>query len=359
MKGRRKIPLFMRHPASIILLTFVVLLLAMILLKAGSRGQPRIVFDEVSFIAPPLSDADGRMVVHSFNFRNAGQGDLKILGVSTTCGCTVAAPEKAVYSSGERGSITARMSLPAVGSNRVAITVATNARPNTVRLILAGTFRPQRSIAFEPSHITLSGAEGKAGTNLRVEALGLHQADDVSVLYTSSKRGTVEAKLARRVARPLQTQLGYYRTTFEFQVSPSPNVQGEINDVLSIKLSPPFGNINVPVSGSNLRQGDISIRPEKAIFVVSRNRPADPLPILVSVVGAGKILALETIRNPYNQWLEASVILPTGEEHRAQIVLTPKSMPSQAVFDATIDLELKTESGMKSLSIPVVVRLLP
>ncbi len=72
-------------------------------LGLAASAQAQLKFQSVEqFVA--VSPGEGRAISH-FNFTNAGNYHVKILGTDTTCGCTAAVTDKRVYAPGEKGQI--------------------------------------------------------------------------------------------------------------------------------------------------------------------------------------------------------------------------------------------------------------
>lgn len=70
---------------------------------AVDMNAPKIVFDETSYDGGEI--IEGEKLPHEFKFRNEGKGVLTLTNVRSTCGCTVAKPDKKNYNPGEEGTI--------------------------------------------------------------------------------------------------------------------------------------------------------------------------------------------------------------------------------------------------------------
>lgn len=81
----------------------------------------------------------GEKVSHSFKFKNTGDADLIISGVSASCGCTVPSWPKKPIAPGDEGTINVVFDSDGKkGRQSRAITVLTNSMPNTRVLNIVG-----------------------------------------------------------------------------------------------------------------------------------------------------------------------------------------------------------------------------
>jgi len=120
---------------------------------ASAGGKPKIVCDEPEFdFGERRSDEN---VEHEFIIKNAGDGLLLIDKVRTTCGCTVAQPEKKEIQPGESTKIKATLKLASrQGPQTKSITVESNDPENPIlTLTLKGTVTSP--INIEPRTLNL------------------------------------------------------------------------------------------------------------------------------------------------------------------------------------------------------------
>ncbi len=129
----------------------------------ATGGKPKIVCD-----APEFDFGERRndeKVEHEFIIKNAGDGLLLIDKVKTTCGCTVAQPEKKDLQPGESTKIKATLSLASrQGPQTKQITVESN-DPETPVLTLTIKGVATDPILIEPRTINL-------GTNIMEDTVG-------------------------------------------------------------------------------------------------------------------------------------------------------------------------------------------
>lgn len=119
--------------------------------SASSTAQPKVE------IVNPVYDfgtaLEGQKVTHTFTIRNAGRKDLIISGVKTSCGCTVAAPDKNHIPPGDQARIAVTFDTQfRKGHNERMITVMTNDPQNpSAVMTLQGMIRVE--VDAEPSQI--------------------------------------------------------------------------------------------------------------------------------------------------------------------------------------------------------------
>jgi hypothetical protein len=133
------------------------LLTAAFLFCAAATAAPIITFEKAEHNFGAIEK--GEKVTHKFTFRNTGDGDLKILDVKTSCGCTSAAPEKDSFAPGETGYIpvtfdSGRFS----GEITKTVTVTSNSEgsPKTTLKIYANI---RQEVDFKPSMVGIYRAK--------------------------------------------------------------------------------------------------------------------------------------------------------------------------------------------------------
>ncbi|HOK09136.1 MAG TPA: DUF1573 domain-containing protein [Candidatus Hydrogenedens sp.] len=119
----------------------------------STGGTPKITCDEPEFDFGERSNDE--KVEHEFVIKNAGDGLLKISNVKTTCGCTVAQPEKKEIAPGDTTKIKATLTLAGrQGPIAKQITVDSN-DPATPQLTLTLKGTATSAILVEPRVINL------------------------------------------------------------------------------------------------------------------------------------------------------------------------------------------------------------
>jgi hypothetical protein len=121
----------------------------------------------------------------AYKFKNTGAQAVKITDVQTSCGCTVAAPDKTTYAPGESGAINVTFDIgDRLGRQRKEITVTTDSpsQPSIVLTLLtsvpaAMTIQPEvlywrKGDAPTPKTMTVSILEGLPFQKFDVQATG-------------------------------------------------------------------------------------------------------------------------------------------------------------------------------------------
>ncbi|MBI3845389.1 MAG: DUF1573 domain-containing protein [Planctomycetes bacterium] len=143
---------------------------------------PCVAFDETIWRFDSLFS--GEKVEHRFAFRNAGDGTLRIFGVKTTCGCTVAEASRMALEPGESADVRVVFdSTNRAGDVQKTITVSTNdVRAPHVPLELTGRILEecwsepgvvemgdiQRGEAIAPRHVRVLALKSR---NVKIEAI--------------------------------------------------------------------------------------------------------------------------------------------------------------------------------------------
>lgn len=108
----------------------------------------------------------GKEVISEIKFKNTGDADLKIISVSTSCGCSSALASGDVIKVGEAGSIKFTFNGQSPGTVTKYVTVVTNETSNPNHQIAVSMTMVQ-PISFNPGSII---AEGKVGDEVKQTA---------------------------------------------------------------------------------------------------------------------------------------------------------------------------------------------
>ncbi len=156
--GKRQRPEMTRRGIFIYVSLFIIFNLSTVSL---SRGFPRIHFDRDSYDFGKI--VQGKIVEHTFTFKNIGTADLVIKEVTTSCGCTAALVSNNVIHPGERGAI--KVSYDSQG-RAIKVTrkirVVTNDPVEPVKeLTIIADVLPSRHIVFSMKEALFSPKCGK------------------------------------------------------------------------------------------------------------------------------------------------------------------------------------------------------
>jgi hypothetical protein len=155
-----------------------------------------------------------------FSFANAGAGELRILEVLPSCGCTTAVPDPAVLRPGERGAVTVVFDSENFAGEIVKeVEVRSNdPRRPAVTLRLRSLVEPE--VEFEPPSVTFDAA--RPGTPARqIVMLTNRRAEPVRVLRLAAEPSSYRciAPAWEDPSRPLQLE-SWDRAVIEIHVTP-------------------------------------------------------------------------------------------------------------------------------------------
>ena len=199
------------------------LALALAALPAGApAANPSLVFE--SELCDLGSVVQGERPACTFSFANAGAGELRILEVLPTCGCTSALPDRPLLRAGERGVIRAIFDSDNFAGEVVKeIEVRSNdpVRPS-VTLRLRALVEPE--IEFEPSTVTFDAVQpGSPGR--QIVTLTNRRAEPVRVLSLTAAPSSYRclAPAWSEPSAPLQLE-SWDRMVLEVHLTPPPTL---------------------------------------------------------------------------------------------------------------------------------------
>lgn len=112
------------------------------------RRRAKIEFKETIYDFGRIDQ--GQKVKHDFVFKNVGKGDLEILNVDVTCGCTVPTFPFIPIAPGEEGTISVTYnSTGKLGNQKPMITIITNTKPSKHQLYMKGVVDAERANTTE------------------------------------------------------------------------------------------------------------------------------------------------------------------------------------------------------------------
>lgn len=123
----------------------ILLALFFVGMSTSLMAQGKIKFEKTTHNFGTIKEEQGKAIA-KFVFTNTGTGDLKIVNVRTSCGCTASDYSKGVVKPGQKGYVTATyFTAHRPGPFRKSITVTVNDadHPNTV-LFIKGTVTPRK-----------------------------------------------------------------------------------------------------------------------------------------------------------------------------------------------------------------------
>ena len=121
---------------------------------AFGAGEPKISFTKTFHDFGTVTKGD--KVSHAFVFRNDGDADLVLEGISTSCGCTTANLEKKTYKPGESGALPVNFySENFLGLTSKTVDVKTN-DPNNRRVELKIQSDVHDELSFSPAALNFT-----------------------------------------------------------------------------------------------------------------------------------------------------------------------------------------------------------
>jgi len=123
-----------------------------------AQSGPKMVLDEGTNINTG-NHIRGKEVVYEIKFRNAGDADLKIMGIQTSCGCSSALSTSDLVRPGEAGSIMFSFNGQGYGSVSKSVTIATNETDNFSHVVQL-TMNMVEPITTNPQSIITEGRVG-------------------------------------------------------------------------------------------------------------------------------------------------------------------------------------------------------
>ncbi len=201
---------------------------------------------------------DHETIEMDFEFTNAGEADLEIINVRSSCGCTAAEPEKTLYKPGESGAIHVVFNPKGKhgAQHRIVYIDCNDLSGKDIELHVKGDV--VRLVDVSPATISL-GTIGKGETATTTFTVTGRTEDFEAI------RATVLRNLDRFKVRSLGTEPvevdgeTLRRTTFEVTLEPT-NVVGRIDDELTIRTNDARREIVTAPLMASIR-GDIAVAP--------------------------------------------------------------------------------------------------
>jgi hypothetical protein len=203
----------------------------------ATASPPAIVFErEVCDLG---SVVQGELPTCDFAFTNGGNGDLRILQVEPTCGCTTALLASPLVHAGERGTIRVVFDTESfAGEVRKEIIVRSNdpARPAiTLRL----TALVEAEVEFEPAALTFDGIHPGAVLRQSV-ALTNRRAEAIRILSISTEPSSYACSLPSwtDTSHPLELE-PWDRVTLEVRFTPPPTLAMPVAGECTLEIAGP------------------------------------------------------------------------------------------------------------------------
>lgn len=239
-------PVRCNHAILTLCLAFVAALLVVAPPAGAQEIQPSAVVDEPVFDAGKVSK--GKMVVHDFTIRNAGQAPLQITEVRPACGCTVADYDETI-APGETGKIHAELdTTDFAGGISKGLTVFTN-DPENPRLVLTMKANVEPHVYLRPGFARFVQTEAAEAGSVQ-QLIFTDDFDQLKILDVKSPYPFVEVshRLATEEEREEMGKGPQYVVTVTLNYGEAP--VGALAEYVRLKVNhPDQDEVSIPVSG--------------------------------------------------------------------------------------------------------------
>lgn len=318
--------------------------------------QPRIVFVErtIDFGAVP----HGTVVRRAFAFRNDGPGELELIGIRTSCGCTAALPSKRRLKTGESAEITVAFDTsrkPGVKErarheNHVFVTtndrLEKDAGVGVTRLSLAGEVISRYRVTPETGAMLRPFQKGAAQpVEVTVTLAPLGNAAPLS----EATEVAVSAPSVRIVGPRPSAKAG--AGAIELVVTPDPAARvGQIDATITVKTGDAAQpEVRIPVRGHVLPP--VQVTPPR--LVASTDQP--PRPITLSAQFPLRVLGVDVVPDDGG----APPFIATGApaEAKNKVVITLAAAENGAARGGTGEVRVLLADGETPIVVvPYVIR---
>ena len=108
----------------------------------NKSGTPVMTFEETMYDFGDI--IDGEVVMHTFEFKNTGEGPLVISGANSSCGCTVPEYPREPVEPGKKGKITVKFdSSGKKGLEEKTVTIVANTEPSRNEIKIKANIKPK------------------------------------------------------------------------------------------------------------------------------------------------------------------------------------------------------------------------
>jgi hypothetical protein len=276
--------------------------------SATTGGRPKIQLIDPNFNFGTVTN--GVPVTHTFKIRNAGNGNLIIGAVNTSCGCTAAKPTKTTVAPGEESEVKVTFDTRFdKGPATRTITVLNNDPKNPqAELTMKGDVKVQ--VAASPSEVAFGNI--KHGTEPTRQILVTDLIDGKPLKITKISKSNPDISVTP-IPRPDGKPGAAINVTL-LKAMPA----GPFDD--TIKLATSRAPLDISVFGTV--QGDITVNPPQVSFgIVGRHQPAQRV---VRLLNEGDRTVIVTGVSSSSRSVSAAVEPVTpGKEYKITLQLDP------------------------------------
>lgn len=302
---------------------------AIVALPGVSEAQqrtPRVVVPEPSFNFGSVPQ--GQRVVHEYELRNMGDGDLTIQRVSPACGCTATTLTSNVVKPGGSERIKVEFDTTGFsGEKKKSIQVLTNA-PDKPELTLTLMGTVVRGVTLTPERLDFSeiGASSSAATRTREFTVEINEGWDLRVKSTKSYSPYVAIR-----------QVAAETRKFKYAVELLPGApKGELRDRVIVEFEGDRqASVNIPVFGSVL--ADLRVVPSTVSFGIVGGSQVIERRVRFENSSSGKV-AVSGISSSHPAVSASLIEVEAGKKG----VVVVKLDPTRMTGDLKANLELTT-----------------
>ncbi len=317
---------------------------------------PVIEFKERTLDAGIVHDSNRRFWNGRFIFRNTGMRSLRIQKVRACCGSSVLDFTRSDVAPGGSGFIDVRLNLSAVGQSASQIVVQSNSVSSPDILTVRGYFNPHRFVNASPQVLDFGEIHSDAVPPQRLSVnVFSDKSEPISLKSAIAQNNLVSAKLVKVDSPTYRSNVGYFRTSLQLDITLTKKKQGSFTDQIRFLFSPP-----------DIPPFEVSIKGEmKTKWVASPNTvllvfPPDvktewPSRTVVFSNANNEQFSCKDITNPFADWLEVR-LLP--KENSISLVFVAKRRPADSRIDGVVKLRLIAAGREEVFGIPISARAL-
>ncbi len=312
--------------ARLALLIFSTLSLVVPEVLVAQQRSPQVVVPESTFNFGSVPQ--GQRVVHEYELRNAGDGDLSIQRVSPACGCTATTLSSKVVRPG--GSEKIKVEFDTTGFSGVKtklIQVLTNA-PDKPELTLTLTGTVVRGVSLVPERLDFGDVHAGSSVSTRTKQFTLETKEGMEISVTGAKSYSPYISVRQVAAEPR-------RYTYSVELLPGAP-KGDLRDRIVVEFDGgKQASVNIPVSASIL--ADLRVIPSTVSFGIVGGTTVLERRVRFENSSGSKI-AVSGIESSHPAVSASLIEVEAGKKG----VLVVKLDPSRMGGDLKANLELKT-----------------
>lgn len=293
----------------------------------AQRGAPRVVVPESSYNFGSVPQ--GHRVVHEYELRNTGDGDLTIQRVSPGCGCTATTVSSNIVKPG--GSEKIKVEFDTTGFSGVktkSVQVLTNAVDKSeLTLTLTGTV--VKGVTLTPDRVDFGEVNASSSVATRTKEFTLETNEGSEIAVKGVKSYSPHISVRQLAAEPRK---------YKYSVELLPSApKGELRDRVIVEFEgDKQSSVNVPVSANML--ADLRVTPATVSFGIVGGTTVLERRVRFEN-SSGRKVAVSAIESSHPAVSASLVEVEAGKKG----VLVVKLDPSRMQGDIKANLDLTTD----------------